>query len=114
MTDEDETLGADAAAVALAGSIADEQLPHAERPTARDRVIWAGTGWCAHTHQHDNSTAALNAAVTALTIAFKDERSQKAVYAHEVLETIEDLIMQFVTVTVPLSETSPPVPSEAL
>jgi hypothetical protein len=37
-----------------------------------DRVIRAGAGWCAVTHQHDNSKAAIAAAHEALTIL--DER----------------------------------------
>ena len=36
--------------------------------TARERITLAGIGWCAFTHQHDNSIAARKAADAALTI----------------------------------------------
>lgn len=79
----------------------------------RAQIIRAGTGWCAFSHQHDNSKAALNAAITALQCALEAERSQEAVYAFEVLETIEDLIGQLGAVSVPLSEALGSVPSAA-
>jgi hypothetical protein len=37
----------------------------------RDCVIRAGVGWCAFTHQHDNSKAAIAAASEALRIAIE-------------------------------------------
>ena len=63
-----------------------DTAPHAG---ARDRVLAKGLGWCAYTHKHDNSKAALAAAREALEIALERIRNAPAVLADD---EISDLI----------------------
>ena len=41
-----------------------------QRGDLKARIVAAGTGWCAFSHHHDNSRAALAAAREAILIAF--------------------------------------------